>query len=660
MPSTNLNLEIIYDIDVAEVVGAISLDCPAQSCNFSYYNSSGLELQDFYVSKNSTYSIDGSFVYFKDINNNDDGYMVVRSVGMYDFYSFSDILPSNPIIEDSTFTVNCGECKYLSMSFESNVDSATFYVNNVSNKPNLEYRIKNNGEYSRWFEDIESKNWIINLNKGDDIQLRGLNTNGFSKQNYTYSSFYINQNFSVYGNIMSLVDYDNPSTQIPGYSYCFYKLFTPWTREQTPTLSSISSNLLPALNLKPACYHSLFLDCRNLTLPQTFNLPATNLENSCYAHMLENCASLKLSESFTLPATVAKERCYAGMFHTCTSLRKLPNNFSLPSLVAPSDCYWGMFYGSGLESLPENFILPATSLGYRCYGCMFFGCGNLKSLPNTNLLPATSTAQSCYEDMFYYCSSLEQIPNNFSLPAQYVGIDAYKNMFGSCTKLQILPDNFTLPGIYLNSRCYQDMFSSCKSLTKLPTGFNLPAGSIDPASGIKKGYLGAQCYKGMFSGCMNLTLNEDFSLLATDLTSECYEKMFNYCSSIVLPAGFVLPVENLADGCYKSMFSSCAKIHEVRLYARALGSISLTDFLSNAGTDTSGGASAGGVVHCVSGMESQIQQYLPSNPSWTAVGDLTDGGQSLTNGASLGNNARGNDVAGLPPEQLNAPSPKRS
>ncbi len=165
-----------------------------------------------------------------------------------------------------------------------------------------------------------------------------------------------------------------------------------------------------------------------------------------------------------------------------------------------------------------------------------------------------------------------------------------------------------------------------------------------------------ECYSGMFSGCTKLI--ETPILPATVMAEGCYGNMFSGCSN--LKQATDLLATTLAKRCYLNMFLGCSQLHSLNMYATTLGEDSIKEMLEGAGSDTSGGASAGGLAHCVSGMESQIQHYLPSNPSWTAVGDLTDGDQSLTNGASLGNNARGNDVAGLPPEQLNARSPKRS
>ena len=276
-------------------------------------------------------------------------------------------------------------------------------------------------------------------------------------------------NFNVQGNIMSLYygdDFIN-QTDLTGKSYAFKTLFSGNSH-----IIEAKNLILPALQLTPSCYDSMFQSCINLiTIPK---LPATTLANSCYHSMFYGCTSLTTAPS--LPATVLGQYCYFQMFGGCTSLTTAPE-------------------------------LPSTTLANSCYEDMFYGCTSLTIAPE---LPATTLANSCYRDMFSNCTSLITAPS--ILPATTVTDNCCYYMFMNCTSLTIAPE---LPATILAYQCYSYMFEGCISLTTAP---ELPSTTLAP-----------YCYDSMFNGCTNLNY---IKCLAINITtpSEYYEEMTDYCT----------------------------------------------------------------------------------------------------------------------------------
>ena len=190
------------------------------------------------------------------------------------------------------------------------------------------------------------------------LYLRGKNNTKFYTSNGV--QFVLSANAGCYGNINTLLDYENPPTA-----------------------------------LASDCYHSMFQRCTSLTTAP--ELPATTLAPYCYRSMFSNCTLLKTGPE--LPATTVARHCYNGMFSDCTSLTTAPE---LPATTLASFCYSFMF--SGCTSLTTAPTLPATTLAASCYNYMFYGCTSLTTAP---ALPATTLANYCYNYMFRRCTSLK-------------------------------------------------------------------------------------------------------------------------------------------------------------------------------------------------------------------------------------------------------------
>ena len=190
------------------------------------------------------------------------------------------------------------------------------------------------------------------------LYLRGKNNTTF----YTNAGveFVLSAKAGCYGNINTLLDYENPPTALA--KYCYQRMFHGCTK-------LVSAPALPATTLANYCYRRMFQGCTSLTTAP--ELPATTLANNCYDYMFQDCTSLTTAPE--LPATTLASSCYMSMFLNCTSLTTAPE-------------------------------LPATTLKYSCYMSMFQGCTSLTTAPE---LPATKLEKSCYFDMFYGCTSLK-------------------------------------------------------------------------------------------------------------------------------------------------------------------------------------------------------------------------------------------------------------
>lgn len=207
-----------------------------------------------------------------------------------------------------------------------------FYVNpDAEVQPTIYYSIDkhtwqeltNEGEIER-----------VELAKNAKMYFKGENEDGLNEIDSEYvNHFSCVGKFDTGGNIMTLIDGDNPGLTTRGAFSLFYNL------------ESDGVDIVNAYELK---------------------LPATELSSQCYIYMFAGCTSLITAPE--LPATTLADQCYVGMFTLCTSLQTAPD---LPATTLTNDCYAEMFAGSALRNAPE---LPATTLEVGSYYAMFTGC----------------------------------------------------------------------------------------------------------------------------------------------------------------------------------------------------------------------------------------------------------------------------------------------
>ena len=293
---------------------------------------------------------------------------------------------------------------------KGSVEPEYFYVQNEYNGQNTFTLTKQgspdiqNIEWSKdketWtaFDLSQSQN-SVTLESGEKLYMR--NDSGYFSQNASYY-YKINcsENYSVGGNINTLLNYNDLSNVIL-YEYCFDRLFY-----QSTTLISAQYLLLPSSTLARYCYEYMFYGCTSLVNAPA--LPATTLHYGCYRSMFYGCTSLTTAPE--LNATNISGFCYERMFYGCTSLVNVQQTLPATTLdfeydiVSSLGCYGGMF--QGCTSLVNAPSLPATTLTTGCYQYMFRNCTSLVNAPE---LPARTLKQSCYYEMFRGCSSLKNI-----------------------------------------------------------------------------------------------------------------------------------------------------------------------------------------------------------------------------------------------------------
>ena len=242
------------------------------------------------------------------------------------------------------------------------------------------------------------------------LYLRGKNNTTFYNKNGV--QFVLSANAGCYGNINTLLDYENPPIAVG--KNCYRSMFQGCKLTSAPEL--------PATTLADYCYYQMFYGCTKLVSAPA--LPATTLQRYCYQSMFSNCKSLTSAPE--LPATTLASSCYEVMFGGCTSLTTAP---ALPATTLADYCYQSMF--SNCKSLTSAPELPATTLTIKCYAGMFQGC---TSLTTASALPATTAVLWCYLQMFRNCTSLTAAP---ALPATTLGQECYKSMFQGCTSLKV-------------------------------------------------------------------------------------------------------------------------------------------------------------------------------------------------------------------------------
>lgn len=118
------------------------------------------------------------------------------------------------------------------------------------------------------------------------LYLRGKNNTRFYTSNGV--KFVLSAKAGCYGNINTLLDYENPPTTL--VNNCYIAMF------QSCTLLTTAPEL-PATTLAISCYMNMFRGCTSLTTAP--ELPATTLANNCYSAMFRDCTLLKVSETQT-------------------------------------------------------------------------------------------------------------------------------------------------------------------------------------------------------------------------------------------------------------------------------------------------------------------------------------------------------------------------
>ena len=276
--------------------------------------------------------------------------------------------------------------------FEAEEAGATVGMAKSGTPPAVTLEYSTDGANTWNTYDADAGTTIQLSNIGDRVYFRAGPTGNtaFASSAAAYRCFTTGaKKVGAHGNIMSLLDANDPGKVILDSNYTFTRIF---------------------------------FGCSSLTSAPS--LPATTLRNCCYGYMFSGCTSLATAP--TLSAFTANN-CYRNMFEGCTSLTTAP---ALPATELANFCYAYMF--QGCSSLTTAPTLPATALKASCYRQMFYGCTSLTTAP---ALPATTAAALAYVyyQMFMGCTSLQRTQDIAMTTA--TGTNALMQMFSGCTDL---------------------------------------------------------------------------------------------------------------------------------------------------------------------------------------------------------------------------------
>lgn len=228
-------------------------------------------------------------------------------------------------------------------TIESLEDSNTIMMQRAGtpNNPTLSYSLDNGETWTT--TTISGTVTFATINTGDKIIFKG-NNNKFASAWNAYNYFNTTKQFKVYGNIMSLLNGDNFTTNsefATGTTHNFCGLF------RTDKLVDASNLILPALTLHESSYNGMFRGVTNLQHGP--KMLAITSAKECCASMFEGCVNLE--EAIEIKFTSLSQQCCMRMFcMNRTSKITTPKMTKSPILKCStwsSDCYMEMFEGNG-------------------------------------------------------------------------------------------------------------------------------------------------------------------------------------------------------------------------------------------------------------------------------------------------------------------------
>ena len=179
----------------------------------------------------------------------------------------------------------------------------------------------------------------IKLQENKHVYIRGNNPEHFSKNYTTYFKFRFGKEVSVCGNIMGLINYNNPPISIPNMT-CFKNLFSGATQ-----LVDVSNLSLPATVLTRNCYEGMFQGCTGITTAP--ELPATVLTQGCYNSMFRGCNSLNYIKC--LATDVSATDCTTNWVFNVASSGTFVKNQNMND------------WTSGVNGIPSNWTVVNNS-----------------------------------------------------------------------------------------------------------------------------------------------------------------------------------------------------------------------------------------------------------------------------------------------------------
>ena len=295
------------------------------------------------------------------------------------FYKVSSTPPTPPTPIDYAN-------EYLSLVAETDNVSFTLYGGNGSNT--FQYSLDSG---STW-NNLRIGQTSPSINKGDKIMWKasGLGINAEAGIGTIRPS----ASASVEGNIMSLIYSDNFSGQTAiQNNFQLRKLFSGATH-----LTSAENMVLPATSLRKQCYSQMFQGCTSMAkAPDTIGSSATSWNGGDYvmSDMFHGCTSLTTVSPNLLPALNLSTACYWYMFEDCTSLTATP---ILAATSTVNQCYQGMFKNCSSLNTVTCLLSSATSFSEWLTGVASSGTFYKKSSANwhagSNGIPSNWTVEN--------------------------------------------------------------------------------------------------------------------------------------------------------------------------------------------------------------------------------------------------------------------------
>ncbi|MCQ2165197.1 MAG: BspA family leucine-rich repeat surface protein, partial [Bacteroidales bacterium] len=488
-----------------------------------------------------------------------------------------------------------GEVKSFGVTVEpySAMDETGYFnIENISSKQSRLYIEKKGNapsvslEYSRdngatWQTYSVAEHPYISMALGEKIYLRGHNNTTFGTSNANYIRFVSTSgegDVKVSGDIMTLLDGDNPPANVPDYG--FFGLFSGFN-----SLKDAESLDLSAKTIGTSAYSNMFMDCNRMT--DAPEIGATEVGAYSMSYMFGNCSLMTAGPTvihpLTLPASACENMFYGcsklvtapeiaaetigestfnGMFYNCSALTGAPSVIKATTLPTKS-CY-NMFNGCRALQTPPA-MAEGTTAGNQCCAYMFQNCAALRSIPalkydtagasaflsmfngckalidlSSATIDVATLGDSACKTMFMGCTGLTRSP---ALAASTLNISSCEQMFYNCTSL--LEFTGELEAQVMKKRCYYHMFQNCTKLQSVP---DIKATSLDES-----------CFEGMFLSCSSLTSAPDLN--AETLAKNCYYQMFQYCTSLQTPPAIQARV--FADHSCTNMFNGCTKLSSI-------------------------------------------------------------------------------------------------
>lgn len=487
------------------------------------------------------------------------------------------------------------------------------------NRP-LQYSFSGAPETSAWTDWDYKNGATIKLKYGQSCYIRSKNANPDveklknSADVYVYFSItpsndavsslkdFTDGIICVTGNIMSLLDKNCTCNEVPEYG--FYNLFKGAD-------CIFNAPTLPATDLNPHCYESMFEGCTKLNAAP--NLPATTeqieeaVAEGCYNNMFKGCSKIDYikvgfnkwifdnlnttNSTFQITSDWVNGVTTSGGTFRCPdglnleySDSRIPTSWRGSSNVGPVDEKkdWLCFeltsnFGTvkldrssaELNNLTDKlqYSFTGTEGSWKNYTWADKKGQqidlNAKEGYHRVYFRSTVTDNSgrCSENnalsgpnakfyQFAFSGNFNASGNIMSLlrkDCKRYSVGDYE-FFNLFSGCRSLKTAPSLPATILGISCYERMFQDCAFLAAPPA---LPAENLNDA-----------CYKWMFLRCTTMTYAPD--LPAMVLKPSCYYQMFGNCENIT--SAPVLPATNLVNKCYERMFLNCKNLSFISVY----------------------------------------------------------------------------------------------